>query len=76
MFNNNNNRFQLQVMFLCVEAEEIPEISLKYEVEAVPTFIFIKNKQKIGRLDGASAPDLTKMVKVLIHFPLFTKMIS
>ncbi|XP_076815580.1 glutaredoxin-3-like [Clavelina lepadiformis] len=51
------------VMFLCVEAEEIPEISLKYEVEAVPTFIFIKNKQKIGRLDGASAPDLTKMVK-------------
>uniref|UniRef100_H2ZDB8 Thioredoxin domain-containing protein n=1 Tax=Ciona savignyi TaxID=51511 RepID=H2ZDB8_CIOSA len=51
------------VVFLSVEAEEIPEISHKYEIEAVPTFILIKNHQQIGRLNGAHAPELTKLVK-------------
>uniref|UniRef100_H2ZDC0 Thioredoxin domain-containing protein n=1 Tax=Ciona savignyi TaxID=51511 RepID=H2ZDC0_CIOSA len=50
------------VVFLSVEAEEIPEISHKYEIEAVPTFILIKNHQQIGRLNGAHAPELTKLV--------------
>ena len=50
-------------MFLSVEAEEVPEVSLSFNIEAVPTFIFVKNKQKIGRLDGAHAPELTKLVK-------------
>uniref|UniRef100_H2ZDB9 Thioredoxin domain-containing protein n=1 Tax=Ciona savignyi TaxID=51511 RepID=H2ZDB9_CIOSA len=49
------------VVFLSVEAEEIPEISHKYEIEAVPTFILIKNHQQIGRLNGAHAPELTKL---------------
>nr|XP_002127851.1 glutaredoxin-3 [Ciona intestinalis] len=50
------------VVFLTIEAEELPEVSVKYEIEAVPTFIFIKNKQKIGKLNGAHAPELTKLV--------------
>jgi len=51
------------VKYLLVDAEDLPEISVKYEIEAVPTFIFLKNKQQIGRLNGAHAPELTKMVK-------------
>ena len=50
---------------MSLEAEEIPEVSISFEIEAVPTFIFIKNKQKIGRLDGAHAPELTKMVCII-----------
>ncbi|XP_035675031.1 glutaredoxin-3-like [Branchiostoma floridae] len=55
----------LQVKFVKVEAEAVPDISERYEVAAVPTFIFIKNKQKIDRLDGAHAPELTKKVQTL-----------
>lgn len=51
------------VVFLSLEAEEIPDVSVSFSIEAVPTFIFLKNKQKIGRLDGAHAPELTKLVK-------------
>ncbi|XP_078482852.1 glutaredoxin-3 [Ciona intestinalis] len=50
------------VVFLTIEAEELPEVSVKYQIEAVPTFIFIKNQQKIGKLNGAHAPELTKLV--------------
>ncbi|KAI8490326.1 Glutaredoxin 3 [Branchiostoma belcheri] len=55
----------LQVKFVKIEAEAVPEISERYEVVAVPTFIFIKNQQKIDRLDGAHAPELTKKVQTL-----------
>ena len=51
------------VVFLSLEAEDIPDVSVSFGIEAVPTFIFLKNKQKIGRLDGAHAPELTKLVK-------------
>lgn len=48
--------------FLKVEAEEMAEVSLQYEIVAVPTFIFIKNQQKIDKLDGAHVPELEKLV--------------
>ena len=32
----------IHLFFLQVEAENFPDISLKYEVVAVPTFIFLK----------------------------------
>ena len=52
----------LKVKYLLIEAEELPDVTVSYEVEAVPTFLFLKNKQQIGRLNGAHAPELTKMV--------------
>jgi len=51
------------VKYLVIDAENLSEISLEYEIEAVPTFLFMKNKQQIGRLNGAHAPQLTNMVK-------------
>ncbi|XP_064602260.1 glutaredoxin-3-like [Liolophura sinensis] len=51
--------------FVSVEAESVPELSMKYEIAAVPTFIFLRNKDKVDRLDGANAADLTKKVKLL-----------
>ncbi|KAB1271161.1 Glutaredoxin-3 [Camelus dromedarius] len=46
-----------------LEAEAVPEVSEKYEISSVPTFLFFKNSQKIDRLDGAHAPELTKKVQ-------------
>lgn len=52
-----------QVHMSTVEAEELPEISKQYNIAAVPTFIFIKGKKEVDRLDGANVPDLNKKVK-------------
>ncbi|KAK6185344.1 hypothetical protein SNE40_007598 [Patella caerulea] len=51
------------IRFLQLEAENIPEISEKYEIIAVPTVIFIKNGEKVDRLDGANVAELSKKVK-------------
>ncbi|EHB00650.1 Glutaredoxin-3 [Heterocephalus glaber] len=52
-----------QVSFVKLEVEAVPEISEKYEISSVPTFLFFKNSQKIDRLDGAHGPELTKKVQ-------------
>ncbi|XP_042315117.1 glutaredoxin-3 isoform X2 [Sceloporus undulatus] len=56
-------RKQNKTKTLELEAEAIPEVSEKYEITSVPTFLFFKNSQKIDRLDGAHAPELTKKVQ-------------
>uniref|UniRef100_A0A8D2KZH7 Glutaredoxin 3 n=1 Tax=Varanus komodoensis TaxID=61221 RepID=A0A8D2KZH7_VARKO len=55
-----------QVTFVKLEAEVVPEVSEKYEITSVPTFLFFKNFQKIDQLDGAHAPELTKKVQRLV----------
>lgn len=55
--------FSRGVHFLKLEAEELPEISKKFEIVAVPTVIFFKNTHKIDRLDGAHVPELGRLVK-------------
>lgn len=51
--------------FVKLEAEAVPEVSEKYEVASVPTFIFFKGGENVDRLDGAHAPELTKKVQRL-----------
>ncbi|XP_014800705.1 PREDICTED: glutaredoxin-3 [Calidris pugnax] len=53
----------VQVTFVKLEAEAVPEVSEKYGISSVPTFLFFKNSQKVDRLDGAHAPELTKKVQ-------------
>ncbi|XP_044515122.1 glutaredoxin-3 [Gracilinanus agilis] len=52
-----------QVAFVKLEAEAVPEVSEKYEISSVPTFLFFQNAQKVDRLDGAHAPELTRKVE-------------
>ncbi|NXC25185.1 GLRX3 protein, partial [Campylorhamphus procurvoides] len=52
-----------QVTFVQLEAEAVPEVSEKYGISSVPTFLFFKNAQPVDRLDGAHAPELTKKVQ-------------
>lgn len=51
--------------FVKLEAEAVPEVSEKYEIASVPTFIFFKGGEKVDRMDGAHAPELTKKVQRL-----------
>nr|XP_033798295.1 glutaredoxin-3 [Geotrypetes seraphini] len=52
-----------QATFVKLEAEAVPEVSEKYGISSVPTILFFKNSQRIDRLDGAHAPELTKKVQ-------------
>ncbi|XP_030807475.1 LOW QUALITY PROTEIN: glutaredoxin-3 [Camarhynchus parvulus] len=40
-----------QVTFVQLEAEAVPEVSEKYGISSVPTFLFFKNSQKVDRLE-------------------------
>nr|QSX72247.1 glutaredoxin 3 [Halichondria panicea] len=50
----------LNSKFIKIEAEEFPEISLKYEVVAVPTFLLFKAGKVVDTLNGAHVPELAK----------------
>eukprot|EP01084_Bolivina_argentea_P137250 241722_1 len=41
------------VQFLKVDVDKMQALSQKYQIQAMPTFIFIKNKQVIARIQGA-----------------------
>ncbi|KAM8826389.1 glutaredoxin 3 [Synchiropus picturatus] len=51
--------------FVKMEAEAVPEVSEKYEISSVPTFVFFQGGEQVDRLDGAHAPELTKKVQRL-----------
>lgn len=50
-------------IFIRVQAEEVPDISQHYEVECVPTFILMKDKKALGKVEGADPAKLSKSVK-------------
>ncbi|XP_034254908.1 glutaredoxin-3 [Thrips palmi] len=50
------------VKFAKCLAEEIPDVSLKYNITAVPTFVLIRKGAAVQRVDGANAGDLTKKI--------------
>lgn len=56
----------VNVRFLQVESEDLPELTTKYQVTAVPMFIFFKNKTQIDNLEGANPSELTKKVNNLV----------
>jgi len=54
----------VHVKFIKVEAEELPDLCETYEVEAVPTFVLLKNGKVVDRVQGANAPELTKKIRL------------
>lgn len=52
----------INVVFLRVEAEDLAEISLRYDVVAIPTIVLTKNGKTVDRVDGAKAAELTQKV--------------
>ena len=53
------------VGFVRVEAEELPDVAMQYEVAAVPTFVFFKAGKVIDRIEGAKVADTSKMIRNL-----------
>ncbi|RKP24244.1 putative thioredoxin-like 2 variant 3 [Syncephalis pseudoplumigaleata] len=52
-----------QLQFIQVEAEKYPEVSEGFDIEAVPTFIFVRNGKQVDRVNGANVAELTAAVE-------------
>jgi thiol-disulfide isomerase/thioredoxin len=51
------------IHFLKVEAEKAEDITQKFEVTAVPTFLFLRNQAVFDKIEGANAPELASKVE-------------
>ena len=45
-------------VFCKIDVDEVPEIAQRYEVMAMPTFLFLKNGEVVDRFSGASVEKL------------------
>jgi len=53
------------IKFFHISAEDFPDLSERYEVVAVPSFILLQGNNVVDRVDGANAAGLTKKVTAL-----------
>jgi len=61
------NDLEKEISNVCIysiEAEKLPEISMKHEIVAVPTVILFKGGKAVDRVDGMNAAEISKKVKV------------
>jgi len=56
------------VRFAKCPAEDLPEVSLKYSVSAVPTFLLLRSGSLLDRVEGANAAELTKKINLQVRF--------
>eukprot|EP01040_Poterioochromonas_malhamensis_P008734 gene8734-9454_t len=52
-----------KVIFVKVDVDEASEIAQKYQVNAMPTFLFIKDKSVVDRFSGASKDKLLSTIQ-------------
>lgn len=51
--------------FCKVDVDEAEEITNKYDIKVMPTFLFFKETEKVGELTGASETKLREKIKQL-----------
>jgi thioredoxin 1 len=51
------------VTFLKVDVDESEEISSKFSVESLPTFVFLKNGVEVSRVEGADPNSLLRVLE-------------
>ncbi|XP_018402037.1 PREDICTED: glutaredoxin-3 [Cyphomyrmex costatus] len=52
-----------EVKFAKIEAENVPKVSLKSGIAAVPTILLLRNSNVISRVDGVNISALTEKIK-------------
>lgn len=63
---SNKSEYSAAIQFLNVPAEELSEISLKHQIEAVPTVLFIQSGKALDRIDGVDIAALTVKCKTFV----------
>jgi len=58
-------QFKDEVVFLKVDVDETDELAAEYEIEAMPTFVYIKNKKVLEKFSGANQSKVKETVERL-----------
>ena len=61
-FKELEKRFGDTITFITVDVDEDDEMVDKYNIKAMPTFVFLKDGKEVDRLEGANVEKLTKKV--------------
>ncbi|XP_030376765.1 glutaredoxin 3 [Scaptodrosophila lebanonensis] len=54
-----------KLQFVTLNAEQFPEISMKHQIDAVPTVIFFRSGSAIDRVEGVNIAEITNKSKKL-----------
>lgn len=55
--------YQDQIMFYKVDVDDLHEVADAYQVSALPTIMFIKNKQILGQVIGAKMHSIMELIE-------------
>lgn len=55
--------FKDEVVFLKVDVDENEEIASQYEISCMPTFLFIKKREKVDEISGANKEMIQQMLE-------------
>ena len=49
-------------IFIKIDVDEVPELAERFQVQAMPTFMFMKNNAEVDRFSGASVEKLKQTI--------------
>eukprot|EP01018_Ginkgo_biloba_P015721 Gb_20967 [translate_table: standard] len=64
VFNELSKKYQ-NVTFLKVDVDEMKDVTAEWDVQAMPTFLFIKDGKEVARIVGARKDELEKRIAAL-----------
>lgn len=50
------------VIFVKIDVDEVPELAERFQVQAMPTFLFMRNSEEVDRFSGASVEKLKETI--------------
>lgn len=67
VFQQLREKYSERINFVSIDVDADPQIAARYQVEAMPTFLFLDNSgEEKDRLVGASEPDLVNAVESML----------
>jgi thioredoxin 1 len=66
LFENLADKFYPAIAFLKVDVDESPELIDRFDISAMPTFIFLKDGKLVKRVEGADVEALEDGFKLLV----------
>lgn len=65
--NELSSQSKSNIQLINVPAEDLSDISIKHQIEAVPTVIFFKSGSALDRIDGVNIPALTQKCRQFVE---------
>ncbi|KAF3444747.1 hypothetical protein FNV43_RR14440 [Rhamnella rubrinervis] len=68
IFNHLSNKFT-DVDFVKIDVDELSSVAQQFGVDAMPTFVFVKEGKEVDRLVGATRDDLKRRSRITVALP-------